>query len=79
MHDKQCIPQKNVLFDNLIWLTNDEAASYLRITPNAFRVLRSKNKGIIPTYRIGNRLRFKRSDLDLFLESSLNKRRSNGN
>jgi predicted DNA-binding protein (MmcQ/YjbR family) len=78
MQSNNCISSKDKLFDNQIWLTNTEAADYLRISPNALNVLRSKNKGIVPTYHIGNRLRFKRSDLDLLLESSLNKRSNHG-
>lgn len=66
--------QDKTIFDNLIWLTNAEASEYLRISPNAFRVMRSKAKGIIQEYRLGNRLRFKRNDLDLLIETSESKR-----
>jgi excisionase family DNA binding protein len=66
--------ENRTIFDNLIWLTNEEAARYLRISPNAFRIMRSRSKEIIQEYRLGNRLRFKKSDLDTLIESSLSKR-----
>ena len=69
--------EETLIFDNLKWLTNEEAAQYLRISPNAFRVKRSKCKELIQSYRLGNRLRFKRDDLDLLIESSLLKGEQN--
>lgn len=50
------------LFDNRIWLDTTEAAEFLRISVNALRI-RIWRKQII-AHKFGNRLRFKRSDLD---------------
>jgi excisionase family DNA binding protein len=63
-------------FDNQIWLTNKEAAKYLGITPNAFNIMRCRQSELLPKYRLGKRLRFKRKDLELLIESSASKRSS---
>ena len=51
------------------WLTTTEAASYLRVHPETLR--NWARKGMIPAAKLGNRggFRFKRKDLDRFLES----------
>lgn len=59
---------KKALFDNLIWLNTKEAAEFLRISPNSLRIMVCR--GEIPSYRLGKRLRFKKSELDKLLESS---------
>jgi len=66
----------NVFFDNLVWLTTEEARIYLRLSSKeALRQL--VYRGVIRSpYKLGRNNRFKRSDLDMFLESSrLRKRR----
>ena len=62
-------------FDNQIWLTTNEAAEYLRLTPNAFRIMRCRRNLTLPEYYLGNRLRFKRKDLDMLIQISKEKRR----
>lgn len=59
------------LFKNLIndkiedekvkWFDTDEAADFLRITPNALRILVHRAK--VKSYKLGRRLRFKQCDL----------------
>ncbi|HLE12968.1 MAG: hypothetical protein A2485_12355 [Bdellovibrionales bacterium RIFOXYC12_FULL_39_17] len=52
------------IFNNQIdgeWLSTKLAASYLKITPNALRIMVCRGK--IVAYRLGNRLRFKLIDL----------------
>jgi excisionase family DNA binding protein len=66
----------NKIFDNQIWLTSDEAASYLRLTSNAFRVMIcKKDLGHIEHF-LGTRKRYKRAELDQLIESSNSKRRT---
>jgi excisionase family DNA binding protein len=58
-------------FENLIWLTANEAAEYLRLpSVGAIRVLVCKRK--IPFHKLGRNLRFKRVELDRLLEASRN-------
>lgn len=66
----------NRLFENLIWCTTTEAAEYLRLSENAFRILASRYK--LPKHRLGKRsVRYKLSDLDnlLIVENRLRTRR----
>jgi len=48
------------------WFNTKEAAYFLRITPNALRLLVHKAK--VKYYKLGYRLRFKYADLLLLLE-----------
>lgn len=48
------------------FLTTEEVLAYLRITPRTiYRLIRS---GELPAMRIGRQWRFRRSDLDAWLE-----------
>ena len=51
------------------WLTTEEAADYLQVHVNTLR--RWAREGVIPAAKLGNRggFRFRREDLDRFLES----------
>jgi len=51
------------------WLTTSEAARYLRVHPETLR--NWARKGVIPAAKLGNRggFRFRRDDLDRFLEN----------
>lgn len=61
----------SLLFKNLIndeiedekvkWFDTDEAANFLRITPNALRIL--VHRARVKSYKLGRRLRFKQCDL----------------
>lgn len=49
----------------LDWMNTEEAADYLRISVNALRI-RIWRKQIL-AYKFGNRLRFKKSDLNNYM------------
>ena len=52
------------LFENRIvceWLSTNEAASYLGVTPNALRILVCRGK--VRSYKLGSRLKFRVKDL----------------
>ena len=56
-------------FENLTWLTSNEAADYLRLpSVGALRVLVCKRR--IPFHKLGRSLRFKRVELDRLLDAS---------
>jgi len=56
-------------FENLTWLTSNEAADYLRLpSVGALRVLVCKRR--LPFHKLGRSLRFKRVELDRLLEAS---------
>ncbi len=56
------------LFDNLKWLTTEEAAFFLRKSSHALRQMTYKGK-IIPR-KFGGRLYFKKSELDQIIDIS---------
>ena len=59
------------MFYNLKWLNVKEASKYLRVSPESLR--RRVQRRQIKFYRLGQQLRFKKSDLDDLLESNSNK------
>lgn len=52
--------------ENEAWLNTSEASSLLRITPNALRIL--VHRAQVRAYKLGTRLRFKKTDLLLLLQ-----------
>ena len=56
------------LFENLDWLTTDDAARFLRKTTHALRQMTYKK--IIRARKLGGRLYFKKSELDQLLDTS---------
>jgi excisionase family DNA binding protein len=52
--------------ENDKWLTCQEASDFLRISPNALRI--SVHRAKIRAYKLGAKLRFKKSDLRLILQ-----------
>ncbi len=56
------------LFNNLIWLTTKEAASYLRKSVNAIHTLVSRGK--LRARKVHGRLYFKKSELHDLINSS---------
>jgi excisionase family DNA binding protein len=62
--------RSSLFFDNRIereWLSTEEAAYFLCITPNALRIM--VHRGQIQVYKFGRRLRFKVKDCQvLFLK-----------
>lgn len=61
--------QFSSLFQNRIereWLSTEEAAHYLSISPNALRIM--VYRGQVQVYRFGRRLRFRLRDCQLLFE-----------
>lgn len=58
----------HLLFNNLIWLTTEEAARFLRKSSHALRQIIYKGK--IHPRKFGGRLYFKRSELDQLIDTS---------
>lgn len=59
----------SLIFENLTWLTSNEAAAYLRLpTVGALRVLVCRRK--VPFHKLGRSLRFNRNELDRLLKAS---------
>ena len=50
------------------WLTTKELSEYLRVTPK--QILNWTFSGVLPYYKISNRNRYKKSEIDALLESS---------
>lgn len=64
INDRKTSAHADMFFENRSvgeWLTCSEAADFLRITPNALRILVSRDR--VKAYRIGRRLRFNTVDL----------------
>ena len=62
------VDEEPTFFDNLIWLTTEEAAKYLRKTANALRIL--VHRGQLRARKFRRRLYFKKIELDELLETS---------
>lgn len=61
-HEKPC--------ETIEWMTTKEAAQYLRISPNALRILVCKRR--IASYKLGASLRFKLDDLQSLIKPQEN-------
>jgi excisionase family DNA binding protein len=57
-----------LIFDNLIWLTTEEAASFLRKSNHALRQM--LYKGHISARKLHGRLYFKKSELHELIDTS---------
>ena len=62
------LKNSEMFFDNLIWLNTEEAARYLRKSANAIRIL--VHKKILRARKFRRRLYFKKSELDMLVETS---------
>ena len=51
------------------WASTKEAALYLRVSPNALRILVHREK--VKAYKMGTRLRFKISDLGFLIKKEI--------
>lgn len=60
--------KRNTLFNNLEWMDSKEASEYLRTTIGSLRNM--VYRGQLPAKKLGNRLRFKKSDLEHLLDNS---------
>lgn len=67
--DHQDNKLNKLIFNNLIWLNSFEAATYLRISVENLRL--KVHRGQIKARHLHGKLRFKRSELDSLLESSI--------
>ena len=66
---KMEVRSPRMIFENLTWLTSNEAAEYLRLpSVGALRVLVCKRR--VPFHKLGRSLRFKRAELDRLLDAS---------
>lgn len=63
-----------LFFDKLKWITTKEAALYLRVSVGQIRNM--VWRGQLVSYRMNNRLRFLRSDIDKVVKPSRNWRTS---
>jgi excisionase family DNA binding protein len=61
------------LLENSIWMTSKEAGQYLRVSEGQIRNM--VWRGQLRSYRLQNRLRFLKSDLDLLLTPTFSKQR----
>ena len=66
--DVDSLNDSTSFFDNLIWLTTDDAARFLRKSTHALRQMTYKGK--IRARKFGGRLYFKKSELDQLLDTS---------
>jgi hypothetical protein len=57
------------LISNPEFFSNPKAAKYIDITPGTLAVWRSTGRFAIPFFRIGSKIRYRKSDLDAFLAS----------
>ena len=68
-HIEHRLRNSELLFENLTWLTSNEAAEYLRLpSVGALRVLVFKRQ--VPFHKLGRNLRFKKCELDRLLDAS---------
>ena len=58
----------DLLFENLIWMTTEEAARYLRKSANAIRIM--VHKKVLKARKFRRRLYFKKEELDAMIETS---------
>lgn len=63
-----------LFFEKLKWITTKEAAEYLRLSVGQIRNM--VWRGQFTSYRLNNRLRFLKSDLDKIMKSSSDWRKS---
>ena len=69
----QTSPHGDIMENNL--LDEKQAAEFLTVKPETLSVWRSTGRYKIPFVKIGRRVRYRRADLDAWLES---RTRSNG-
>jgi hypothetical protein len=61
-------PVASVVFDNLVWMTSEEAARYLRKSANALRI--AVYRGQLRARKWRRRLYFKKVELDRLIDAS---------
>ena len=60
--------QSSLKTESVVWFSSAQASTYLDITVQSLMNMTSNGK--LPYYKLGRRNRYKKSDLDLLLESS---------
>lgn len=65
---EETLEPSTMLFNNLIWMTTEEAAFYLRKTTNAVRLL--VFKGHLKARKFKRRLYFRRDELDALIDTA---------
>ena len=65
---EETVERSTMLFNNLIWMTTEEAAFYLRKTTNAVRLL--VFKGHLKARKFKRRLYFRRDELDTLIDTA---------
>ena len=65
---EETLEPSTTLFNNLIWMTTEEAAFYLRKTSNAIRLL--VFKGDLKARKFKRRLYFRRDELDTLIDTA---------
>ncbi len=66
---EESLENSALLFDNLIWLTTEEAARFLRKSTHALRQM--LYKGQISARKVHGRLYFKKSELHELVDTSI--------
>lgn len=56
-------------------MTNQEAATYLGTTVDSLNSMRCSGRILIPFVRLGSRIRFRKKDLDAWIEQNTVKRK----
>lgn len=59
--------QQTMIFNNIKWMNSEEASAYLSTSLGSIRNM--VYRGQLPAKKLGNRLRFKKIDLDRLLDS----------
>jgi len=59
---------EKLFFKNLIWMNSEEASAYLSTSVGSIRNM--VYRGQLPAKKLGNRLKFRRADLDRLLSNS---------
>lgn len=49
----------------------DQVAEYLQITPSTLAVWRCTNRRVLPYVKIGGQVRYRRTDVDAFIDANL--------
>ena len=65
---------EKLFFKNLIWMNSEEASAYLSTSVGSSRNM--VYRGQLPAKKLGNRLKFRRADLDRLLANSCANRRN---
>ncbi len=54
---------------NAVLMSRKEAAKYLGVSPSTLANWASKKRFVLPYFRVGRAVRYRKSDLDAFIQS----------